>query len=229
MGQQTVGEIYHIYNRGVEKRNIFMKDSDRIRFLYSLLVFNNMEGADSERHSFEPKMSKLSEVELRSETPLVKILAFVLMPNHYHLMIEKVEENGITEFMRKVGTGYTNYFNKKYDRVGPLFQGKFKSVIVKEQQHFIYLPYYIHLNPLSLIEPEWKNSKILKNKETLSFLENYPWSSHMDYSGRANIPNLLDMNFLNEVFGSREQYQSGIVEWLEESSDKEIKDLILEN
>lgn len=228
MNEEAGREIYHIYNRGVEKRNIFMRDSDRIRFLYSLLVFNSVDGADSERHSFEPKLSKLSEVELRSDRPLVKILAFVLMPNHYHLMLEQVVENGITEFMRKIGTGYTNYFNKKYERVGPLFQGKFKSIEVKKQGHFIHLPYYIHLNPLSLIETQQKSDEILKTEEAINFLENYPWSSHMDYLGKTNVPYLLDMDFLNEIFTSPEQYRAGIQEWLNESHENDISDITLD-
>ena len=220
------GKIYHIYNRGVEKRNIFLKDSDRIRFLYSLLVFNNIENADMERHYFEPTISKLSEVGLRN--PIVKIMAFVLMPNHYHLMVEQVEENGITEFMRKLGTGYTNYFNKKYERVGALFQGKYKAIALTEERHFKYLPYYIHLNPLEIAGYMLKKESISDTEKALAFLESYRWSSHLDYLGKPNLPNLLDTKLLNEVFETPTQYKNDIREWLNENIYDEVGDVAID-
>ena len=222
--------IYHIYNRGVEKRDIFIKDSDRIRFLYSLIVFNGTENADNERHYFEPNFSNLTEVGLRysGQKKLVKIYAFVLMRNHYHLMLERVEDDGITTFMRKLGTGYTNYFNKKYERVGALFQGKYKAINLEEQRQFIYLPYYIHLNPLEIIEPEWKGGKISNLKNALKFLETYKWSSHLDYLGGKNFPSILDTKLLSEFYGGSNKYRDGIEEWIRENSYQEIRDISLD-
>src|SRR3989338_5554876 len=112
----TIDTIYHIYNRGVEKRTTFINNRDRLRFINSLYFFN---------YTF-PSI-KQSEVGLPipendGREPLVELMAFCLMPNHYHLMLRDLTENGITEFMRKLGTGYTNYFNLRYQRVGALFQ-----------------------------------------------------------------------------------------------------------
>ena len=222
--------IYHVYNRGVEKRDIFTKDGDRMRFLYSLIIFNSTEDADNERHYFEPNFSNLTEVGLRysDQKKLVKIHAFVLMRNHYHLMIEQVEDNGITTFMRKLGTGYTNYFNKKYERVGALFQGKYKAISLEEQRQFLYLPYYIHLNPLDVVEPEWKNGKINNLKNALKFLETYKWSSHLDYLGEKNFPSILDTNMLSEFYGNESRYREGIEEWIRENSYQEFEDISLD-
>ena len=202
----------------MEKRNIFLNDRDRLRFVYSLTLFNDSSSATNIGYFFDIK-----SIEIRLQYPrkkLVRVLAFALMSNHYHLLLEQIAGNGITEFMRKVGAGYTNYFNKKYQRVGPLFQGK---------PHFIYLPYYIHLNPLEAIEPEWKINGIKNPEKALDFLASYRWSSHQDYLGKMNFPELLDMGLLDESFGGPKQYQANITEWLRSENYKEMdKEVIIE-
>ena len=92
--------------------------------------------------------------------PIVEILAFVLMPNHFHLILQQKVDSGITKFMHKLGTGYTMYFNEKYSRVGHLFQGRFKAVLVEKDHHFLYLPHYIHLNPLDLMNVRGSTSNM---------------------------------------------------------------------
>ncbi|MFA7192469.1 MAG: transposase, partial [Candidatus Paceibacterota bacterium] len=143
------GEIYHIYNRGVDKRDIFMDDEDRVRFIHDLYEFNSTNPAPNlndylKRGKVNNLEVGLPEIQRKPRELLVEILAFCMMDNHFHLMIRPVSENGITEFMRKIGTGYTNYFNKKYERNGALFQGKFKSVHIEKDAHLMYLPIYIH-------------------------------------------------------------------------------------
>lgn len=108
---------------------------------------------------------------------LVNIHAFCLMPNHYHLLLTERIDGGISKFMKKVNMGYAKYFNQKYERKGALFEGRYKSILVKNDAHFIYLPYYIHLNPLDLIMPGWRKNKIYDYKKAIQFLENYRWSS----------------------------------------------------
>ena len=166
------GEIYHVYNRGVEKRKTFMDNEDRERFVRSLFVFNDQ----NPYHNFKKQQGKF-EVGLRIEEDmreaLVEILAFVLMPNHFHIMVKQITGNGITEFMRKLGTGYTNAFNIKYKRVGPLFQGKYKIAHVKTDRHLLYLPYYIHLNPLDLMDRGWRDGSLKDLKKAKSFLSSF--------------------------------------------------------
>lgn len=190
-------EIYHIYNRGVEKRNTFLEEKDYLRFLSSLYEFN-----DTRPSLNFGRYLDLIEVELQSKKPLVEIFAFCLMPNHYHLMLRALRENGITEFMRKIGTGYTNYFNLKYDRVGPLFQGKYKARTLSNQAHFLHLPYYIHLNPLDLINPDWKNSGIKNIDRTCDFLKNYHWSSLPDYLGERNFSRLINTKLFKKLISA---------------------------
>lgn len=222
--------IYHVYNRGVEKRNVFLRENDYLRFIVNLYEFNNTVAADN----FGRKLTRdLIEVRLQSERKelLVEILAFVLMPNHYHLMIRQRVENGVTEFMRKLGTGYTNYFNLKYDRVGPLFQGKFKAITLEREAHFAYLPHYIHSNPLELIMPKWREKGITDKKKVINFLSSYRWSSLLDYSGIKNFPSVTEHEFLVECIGAPSDFLSITSEWIQGIQDtnlESIQGIILE-
>ncbi|MDP2668733.1 MAG: transposase [bacterium] len=223
----AIGEIYHIYNRGVEKRDIFSNDQDRLRFTQSLVIFNDQSPTFNNYRL--PKNNTLFEVGLPTEREkMVEIMAFALMPNHYHLMVRGITENGVTEFMRKLGTGYTNYFNTKYERVGPLFQGRFKAALVKNERHFLYLPYYIHLNPLDLIDKKWRTQDISGIIKIKKFLESYKWSSHLDYAEEQNFPEIIDKEFLSAIFESPAQYKKDLLNWVSENNLEEIADIALE-
>lgn len=220
--------IYHIYNRGVEKRNIFLDKADYSRFLLSLQEFNN-------RHPTVNmyRRSPLCEVRLRTilqpvRKPLVSILAYCLMPNHYHLMVQQKAENGITEFMRKLGTGYTNYFNTKNERVGSLFQGKFKAITLEHTSHFIHLPHYIHLNPLDMIEPKWRTGNVKNFSRAMDFVKTYPWSSLQYYLSPAEQSNILERDFLSECIGTPQNFVNQICEWLLRTKIDFVRDYILE-
>ncbi len=142
-------QIYHIYNRGVDKRDVFMDNQDYLRFIHNLFEFNDRALISNNGYYFDSSNSN-KMTERKPRQLLVNILIFTLMPNHFHLLVQQKEENGIIKFMQKLGTGYAMYFNKKYDRVGGLFQGRFKAVLVNKDSHFIHLPFYIHANPLDL-------------------------------------------------------------------------------
>lgn len=214
------GEIYHIYNRGVDKRDIFMNDMDRFRFIHDLFEFNDEEkvsnlGRNLKFRKFaECKEVGLPYIKKGQRKILVEILVFCLMDNHFHLLVRQKTEHGITEFMRKIGTGYTNYFNKKYIRDGVLFQGKFKSVHLKQDSHFMYLPIYIHLNPLDYEFKEWRKGKIHNSKKALEYLENYRWSSYLDYIGKKNFPSIIQKDFLLRRLGNEENQKTEILNWI---------------
>jgi len=226
-------QIYHILNRGTDKRKIFINDNDRFRFIHSLFEFNDSNPAANiyykkdKFQSYEVGLRKI-ETEKHPRKLLVKILAFCLMSNHFHLLLEQIQEKGITKFMRKLGTGYTNYFNKKYNRDGVLFQGKFKTVIIEEEKHFLHLPYYIHANPLYQIEPKWDKKIISNPKNSITFLNTYRWSSHLDYCGQKNFPSLTDRNLLLKFFGGEKNYQKDFTDWIENINLDYIKSVSLE-
>ena len=223
-------QIYHIYNRGVEKRVIFTSDKDRLRFIHYLFDFNDVNPSINNYYY----LNKYSEVGphyiKKPRKLLVELSAFCLMPNHFHLLLRQKVENGIVKFMQKIGTGYAMYFNKKYERVGALFQGKFKAVLVSGDEYFKYLPYYIHLNPLDLITPEWREYKIRDYKKAVNFLDQYRWSSYLDYTGRKNFPSITQRRFLTEFVGQSDKYRRDTEYWLRDNAEnwKKLKDITSE-
>ena len=224
-------QIYHIYNRGVEKRKIFLDDRDYFRFIHDLFEFNDENSVFNVAYYFDSKSKNIKshhlEKERRPRKLLVEILIFTLMPNHFHLLLRQKKENGIVKFMQKLGTGYTNYFNKKYERVGGLFQGRFKAVLIGEEAHFIHLPFYIHTNPLNLI---YGSSTSIDWKKQKEFLENYRWSSYLDYIGKRNFPSLTSREFLLEFWGGEIKYHNETEKWLREKNQniEKIKEATLE-
>jgi len=150
-------EFYHIYNRGVEKRDIFMDESDYKRFLLSLHLLNDVENglmhiwkdikrmeADKVQPRVDPRLD-LRE-RMHNANKLVEIVCYCLNPNHYHIILKQKEEKGIEKFMQKLGTSYTMYFNKRHKRNGSLFQGKFKSIHIDSNEYLLYLSAYVNYN-----------------------------------------------------------------------------------
>lgn len=224
----VTGEFYHIYNRGVEKRTVFVNNSDYFRFIHDLFEFNDSKAAIPSNMLFKTscptkvtveQLKQCLEVSLpkmRSRDLLVNILAYCLMPNHFHLLVQQRQEEGITRFMRKLGTGYTNYFNLKNSRVGGLFQGVFKAASVEKDVHFNYLPWYIHTNPLTLFQPSWQKEGLQDTESAMQFLESYRWSSLMDYWGIKNFPSVIQPKPLLDLLDnpSPAHMQKDLRDWL---------------
>lgn len=199
--------FYHTLNRGVEKRDIFLDKQDYLRFIHNLYELNDEDRVETTFHAFKKSPDLTNTENRKTRKKLVDILAFCLMPNHYHLFLSPKIESGISKFMQKVNMGYAKYFNQKYDRVGVLFQGTYKSILITDNTHFLYLPFYIHFNPLDLAHPEWRENKISNPKDALEFLKSYRWSSHLDYLEIKNFPSVLNTKILMEVFGDGHDYQ----------------------
>jgi len=141
------GEYYHIYNRGTDKRDIFSGEFDYVRFFRSLKEFNQVEPVVSLyiKDQLEKAGKTIVAGPLQGEK-LIEIVAFNLLPNHFHLILKQLREGGISEFMKRVGGGYTRYFNHRYKRSGVLFQGKFKSAHINSNEKLIYLSAYVDGN-----------------------------------------------------------------------------------
>lgn len=160
------GEFYHIYNRGVDKQPIFKNNRDW-QVLQRLLYLRNAKDSNLRVERVEKKA--LAEID-RGEA-LVNICAYAMMPNHFHLLLQEKEEGGITKFMSKLLTSYSMYFNKKYERSGPVMCRPFRSKHVESDEYMRWLISYIHLNPLELKHTEGD----------YDFLINYKYASFRDY------------------------------------------------
>ncbi|MBI5644675.1 transposase [Candidatus Kaiserbacteria bacterium] len=173
---------YHLYARGVEKRQIFMSEADNKRFLLLLLACNRKKPV---RIDNLLRKSEQGEPLLRVSDgeSLVDLLVFALMPNHFHLVVREKAAGGTSRFMLKLMTAYSMFFNTKYERSGPLFTRPFRSQHVENDDYFRWLWAYIHLNPLALQFTDWEQVGIENIDNASRFLSSYKYSSLLDYAG----------------------------------------------
>ena len=232
--QFVENHFYHLYNRGVEKRNIFNDDDDRWRFLQGLFLFNDVDISANVLWQVERNFGRATFKTLNTflkeqqRKPLVRLMADCLMPNHYHLLVEQIEDRGISKFMQKFGTGYTNYFNRKHERVGSLFQGVFKAVLVETQEQLERLLVYINvINPGQLIEPNLKDDGIRDIEKILKFAKDYFWGTHREYLG-VRDSFIIDKGLLGDIFSNPEDYRNFVRAALEERKLGSISNLFLE-
>jgi putative transposase len=182
---------YHVYNRGVDKRNIYLSAKDKDRFKEQLIRFNNTElaGHLCEEHSNGEK--------------LVEVISYCLMPNHFHILLKQVEDSGISKYLHRLQTGYTLYFNKRHDRVGVLLQGAFKCKSISKNSYLLQLSKYIHTNPSKLFSDKYNDPKLINE-----LLRKYRWSSLGEYLDKNHEPGVVD-NFepILGQFKDREDYE----------------------
>ncbi len=218
------GEFYHLYNRGNSKQLIFLDDEDRNRFIKLLYLCNSDQKFDF-RDDIVNK--KIDAFDFERGNQIIAIGAWVLMPNHFHLYatinpgdqvtgIEKVKKvNAISCFMEKLCKTYSKYFNKKYQRTGTLFEGKFRSAHIENDNQGKYLFSYIHLNPVKLIQKDWKEKGIRSVEEALEYLDGYAWSSYADFKGKERVQNkILNIEKFPEYFNSISEFDTEILDWI---------------
>lgn len=210
----ALNEHYHIYNRGNNKQIIFLDDKDRIRFLFLVLYFQSP--------SYFPQVGRFvsyfvkhsvfdienKEIEKMLKARYAGLVAFALMPNHFHLIVREVQEGGISQYMQRVLDAYTKYFNTKYEKSGHLFQGPYQAVHVNTNEQLLHLTAYIHRNPTEI--------KCWHSKEIL-----YPWSSYQDYALKNRWGKLLDLDIVSSQFINGDEYKK----FTESSGTKENYEL----
>src|SRR3990170_5999477 len=191
MRKQTIvtGEYYHIYNRGVDKRNIFSDKNDMRRFIESMIEFNQVDGIIS--------LSNLRKTEIESKAlsePLVAFVAYCLNPNHFHFVLKQLVDGGIAKFMQKLQGGYTYYFNVKNFRSGSLFQGTFKSHLMNDENYFNKTLGYVNKN--------YAIHTIPKNKQHLVF------ASDIEYeNNNFNFISKIEGNRILEIFNGNKDFK----------------------
>lgn len=210
--------VYHLFNRGVERRPIFLSSGDRERFV-SLLEYYRFNGI-SKSFSHYLALSLADRATFRQmldQKPLaVDILAYCLMPNHFHLLVRQNTENGIHDYLSNISNGYAKYFNTKRQRVGPLYQGPFKAVFVETDEQLIHVSRYIHINP------------VVSGIISLQDLDVYPWSSFPDYLGNVETSFVVKPPVLGH-FKSSGSYRAFVYDQVGYAKELEpIKHLALE-
>ena len=207
----AVDEFYHCYNRGVEKREIFSNQSDYERFINLLYL------ANSDKAIVFEDINEQNIFAMERGEPIVAVGAYCLMPNHFHLLLREIKEGGITQFMRKLCTGYSMYFNKKYEHSGVLFQGRFKAKHADSDEYLRHLATYIHLNPLDLIQSGWKKNGVRDSKYAEEFLKKYSYSSLHDYVSDAMRQEIAIINkdLFPAYYSSAKEILEDIREWQE--------------
>lgn len=207
----AVGEFYHLYNRGVDKRTIYLDAQDYRRCIELMYLCNSLESVNM--RDVHKDLSTAFHFE--TGEPLVAIGAYCLMPNHFHILATPLVEGGLTTFMGKLGTGYSMYFNKKYDRNGALFQGRFKAEHANTDEYLKYLYAYIHLNPVKLIDKDWKERGTKDAAKSYDFAASFQYSSLTDYLGSAREEKaIINPAPFPEYFSTTSDIKSELFEWL---------------
>lgn len=193
-------QIYHVYNRGSEKRSIALSRRDYLRMLKTMQYYQ-LEGPKP-KFSLYPKLTFKPDFSKK----IVEIIAFCIMPNHFHFLLKQTKEGGITEFISKLSNSYTKYFNTKHKRIGPLFQGEFKAVLIENDEQLLHVSRYIHLNPLV--------SFLVKD------LNKYEWSSYKEYIN--NSPGLCSKEQVLGFFKSPKDYEQFVLDQADYAKQLEI-------
>jgi putative transposase len=170
----TIGNYYHIYNRGAHKEKIFNVRDDYQRFIKLLFVGNDYR-------RLIPRWNYTNYWNHKRK-PLVEIVAYCLMPNHFHLCLKEVTSNGVEIFLHKICTAYVMFYNKKYRHSGTIFQGSYQSKCINDDNYLRYVIQYIHLNPYGLNEPDMdKLTRLDHMTEAIKSSRKYEYSSYRDY------------------------------------------------
>ena len=235
------GEIYHIVVRAIDDNVIFKDIDDQYRGVFSIYEFNTTKPVTIQfrrklRVALKKKLVSLVRGRVSNQASqnlrdkMVEVLAFCIMPNHLHLLVRQLVEGGITKFMKKLNGGYGGYFNRKYERKGYVFQNRFVAVHIKDEDQLKVVFVYIHTNPISLIEPKWKEIGIKNPNKVIEFLENeYRWSSYFDYLGKKNFPSVTERDFILKIMGGEKGCKEFVENWIRYKGEiKEFNKLALE-
>lgn len=191
-------QLYHVLNRGVEKRTLFLDTQDYARFVHDMYEFNDAKPVENTGRRAKGDVTGFGNPSHERER-IVDIHGWCLMKNHYHLLLSEKVDGGIPLFMRKMNVGYANYFNERYKRQGTLFQGKTKKKHIDSDAYFLHILNYIHFNPLDYLasSKDWRLREINDHNRAWEHLQKYKWSSLLDYCGKKNFPSILTQ----DVFG----------------------------
>ena len=225
-------ELWHALSHCVEGRDLYLDTQDYARFVHDLYEFNDSNPADNHWRHFDPSGMKgfVNPSFRKARKLLVDIHGWVLMKNHYHLLLSERVEGGISLFLRKLNVGYANYVNQRYERKGTLYRGRTKKILIEDEAHFLYILHYLHLNPLDYLQgaEKWRlrsKSGIRNVDEVLEYLDSYRWSSYLDYAGKKNFPSILTSSLFSDSLGN---YNDALNEYLRDAEYDGTTEFVLE-
>lgn len=191
------GEIYHVFNRGIDKRETFTDKREYRRAIDTCHFYMYAKPPISFSRYVRLEAEKRREVNkiLASSKKHVELLCFAFMPNHFHLLVKQIEEGGISKFLSNFQNSHTRYFNGKHDRDGSLFLDQFKCVRIEDDKQLVHVSRYIHLNP--------HTGYVLKNIEELT---TYPWTSLPLYLQEEK--SFLSVDIILGIFRNVQAYRS---------------------
>jgi putative transposase len=205
--------MYHVYNRGVDKRIIFEDKRDYAVFLSFLKYALLSDDSNKEINAVEADLlTEAQRFNLRREglADRLELVSYCLMPNHFHLLLYQYEPDAITKLMRSVATGYSMYFNKRHKRVGSLFQGVYKASKINSETYWTHISRYIHLNPLDLGQDYML----------------YEYSSYRVYMGSIK-QDWVKPRLIMDDFKSSKEYEKFVADHIGQRADlKVIKDVL---
>jgi len=211
---------YHVFNRGVASQKIFNCERDYHQFIDRMNYYrnNNLPTGFAQLMDLplRTKRDLLDQLEVKKDY-IVVIIAFCLMPNHFHLLLKQKTDNGISQFLSNLSNGFTRYYNIKHKRAGTLLQGRFKAVLVESDEQLIHLSRYIHLNPYSagLVD-------------TLPELKKYPYSSLAEFI--SNYEGFCNTDIVMGQFDNKDAYWHFVGDHADYQQSLEIiKKLVLES
>lgn len=211
-------EVYHLFNRGIERRNIFTdkKEFERARNLIKFYKHKDIPIRFSQVIQQPKDIREKMLSDLYKSGRAVDILSYCLMPNHFHFLLKQNSDKGVSNFLANFSNAYTRYFNTKYQRIGPLFEGIFKGVHIENEEQLLHVSRYIHINPVV--------SSIIADNQ----LENYPWSSYREFLSLSK-DGITQRDFILNMFRSDKRYQEFVENQIDYGKKLEaIKHLILE-
>ena len=211
------GQYYHVFNRGVEKRNIFLDDADRSRFQNLLYLANGGR----------PIVFKLIQglpLEKERGATRTSIIAYALMSNHFHIIAREDRDGGLSTFMSKLSTSYSMYFNTKYERSGSLLCHPFRAQHIYIDNYFRWALSYVHLNPLDIFAPRWRKKRRINAEHASDFLRSYKYSSYADYFiGERLETKIINKEALPIRMSEIESVQSMLEEFWDPLEDYETR------
>ncbi len=205
---------YHVFNRGVEQRDIFLDESDYNRFLFLVFILQGEVFFDHiSRLAKNFQKEGIAALEDVRDDILaarnVQLVSFTLMPNHFHMILKESKEAGVSRFIQRLCNSYAKYFNIKNDRAGHLFGSRFHHKLIDSNEYLLHLSAYIHRNAREL--------KNWKNKEDI-----YPWSSYQDFVRENRWGQFLERSVILDQFAGVKEYEDFIKTSLTKLSKDEI-------